>query len=137
MPATHLCIVEDDAPIAKLLRQFLDGAGFNTSVVGSGEDALAFVRRTPAPGAPELAVTGLRLVRDRRRAYCHDREMTRTLRYSDHVFVQGWRHSSGACRCTRPRSKPNICKPPPCTHRRSRACWYAKIPHYPGNTPSR
>lgn len=57
MPAPHLLIVEDDAPIAKLLRQFLDGEGFNTSVVGSGEDALAFVRRTP----PALVVLDLML----------------------------------------------------------------------------
>lgn len=149
MSATHLLIVEDDAPIAKLLRQFLDCEGFHTTAVGSGEDALDFVRRTPPalvvldmmlpgmdgvetcvalrafyPGpvlmltahegemqevialnagvddfvhkpirphvlkariqallrrnpapATELSVAGLRLERDRRRAYFHDRDL--------------------------------------------------------------
>lgn len=57
MPAPHLLIVEDDAPIAKLLRQFLDGEGYNASAVGNGEDALDFVRRTP----PALVVLDLML----------------------------------------------------------------------------
>lgn len=57
MPLARLLVVEDDANIAKLLCQFLNGEGFETTAVDCGEDALAHARATP----PDLIVLDLML----------------------------------------------------------------------------
>lgn len=57
MPATHILIVEDDLHIAKLLRQFLNGEGFETTSLACGEDALDEVRKHP----PDLVLLDLML----------------------------------------------------------------------------
>jgi two-component system, OmpR family, alkaline phosphatase synthesis response regulator PhoP len=48
----HVLVAEDDADIANLVRHYLDKAGFETDVVGSGHDALARVRQR----APDLVI---------------------------------------------------------------------------------
>jgi DNA-binding response OmpR family regulator len=50
-------VVEDEAKIARLVRDYLEHAGFETVVVGDGEAALASVRRS----APDLVVLDLGL----------------------------------------------------------------------------
>lgn len=57
MPIARLLVVEDDIHIAKLLRQFLDGEGFETTAVSCGEDALAQAHAMP----PDLIVLDLML----------------------------------------------------------------------------
>lgn len=57
MAAPRVLIVEDDAPISKLLCQFLRGEGFTPSAVVCGEDALAHARELP----PDLVVLDLML----------------------------------------------------------------------------
>lgn len=57
MSLARLLVVEDDAHIAKLLCQFLNGEGFEATAVDCGEDALAHVRATP----PDLIVLDLML----------------------------------------------------------------------------
>lgn len=57
MPIARLLVVEDDIHIAKLLRQFLDGEGFETTAVACGEDALAQAHAMP----PDLIVLDLML----------------------------------------------------------------------------
>src|SRR5262245_52672656 len=53
----RILIVEDDMEIARTLRDFLDVAGFETSVVGDGSSALAAVRGDK----PDLVVLDLGL----------------------------------------------------------------------------
>jgi DNA-binding response OmpR family regulator len=50
-------VVEDEAKIARLVRDYLEHAGFETVVVGDGEAALASARRS----APDLVVLDLGL----------------------------------------------------------------------------
>ena len=50
-------VVEDEAKIARLVRDYLEHAGFETVVVGDGETALASARRS----APDLVVLDLGL----------------------------------------------------------------------------
>lgn len=57
MPLARLLIVEDDTHIAKLLCQFLNGEGFETTAVASGEAALLQARAAP----PDLIVLDLML----------------------------------------------------------------------------
>ncbi|MBI2379816.1 MAG: response regulator transcription factor [Gammaproteobacteria bacterium] len=57
MPLARLLVVEDDAPIAKLLRQFLEGESFETATVACGEEAIALARAAP----PDLIVLDLML----------------------------------------------------------------------------
>lgn len=57
MPSVRLLVVEDDPAIAKLLCQFLNGEGFETTAVASGEEALAHARAAP----PDLIVLDLML----------------------------------------------------------------------------
>lgn len=57
MPLARLLVVEDDAHIAKLLCQFLNGEGYDAAAVTSGEGALAHAQSTQ----PELIVLDLML----------------------------------------------------------------------------
>lgn len=57
MASPRVLIVEDDAPIARLLCQFLGGEGFEASAVSSGEAALTEARVC----APDLVVLDLML----------------------------------------------------------------------------
>lgn len=57
MSLARLLVVEDDAPIAKLLCQFLIGEGFETTAVASGEEALVHAHAAP----PDLIVLDLML----------------------------------------------------------------------------
>lgn len=57
MHSARLLVVEDDAHIARLLCQFLNGEGFETNAATSGEEAIAYVSSTP----PELVVLDLML----------------------------------------------------------------------------
>jgi DNA-binding response OmpR family regulator len=57
MASPRVLIVEDDAPIARLLCQFLGGEGFEASAVSSGEAALTEARER----APDLVVLDLML----------------------------------------------------------------------------
>lgn len=57
MPIAHMLVVEDDASIARLLIQFLQGEGYKANAVASGELALTYVRNTP----PDLIVLDLML----------------------------------------------------------------------------
>lgn len=57
MSLARLLVVEDDVPIAKLLCQFLEGEGFKTISVESGEDAVIQVRTS----APDLVILDLML----------------------------------------------------------------------------
>ncbi|GII22996.1 response regulator [Planosporangium mesophilum] len=43
--AAHILLIEDDAGAARLLRTYLEGAGYRVQVAGSGEDGLAAARR--------------------------------------------------------------------------------------------
>lgn len=57
MSIARVLVVEDEPHIAKLLCQFLNGEGFDTAAVASGELALAYARATP----PDLIVLDLML----------------------------------------------------------------------------
>lgn len=57
MPIPHILIVEDDLHIAKLLRQFLNGEGFETSALSCGEDAINAVHKQ----TPDLIMLDLML----------------------------------------------------------------------------
>lgn len=57
MSAARVLVVEDEPHIAKLLCQFLNGEGFETCAVTSGEQALAQVRADP----PDIIVLDLML----------------------------------------------------------------------------
>jgi len=55
--AGHVLVVDDERPIRRLLRMYLDGAGFSVSEAGTGGDALAEVRR----GGVDLVLLDLML----------------------------------------------------------------------------
>jgi DNA-binding response OmpR family regulator len=54
---TKILVVEDETKIARLVRDYLEHAGFEAEVVGDGETALASVRRS----RPDLVVLDLGL----------------------------------------------------------------------------
>ncbi len=54
---TRILIVEDDREIAKLVRDYLERAGFDTSVAADGDEALIAARN----GNPDLIVLDLGL----------------------------------------------------------------------------
>jgi two-component system response regulator BaeR len=53
----HVLVVEDEAKIAALLRDYFEQAGFAVDVLGRGDEVEAFVARTP----PELLILDLQL----------------------------------------------------------------------------
>lgn len=57
MSIARVLVVEDERHIAKLLCQFLNGEGFDTSAVANGEQAVAQVRAAP----PDIIVLDLML----------------------------------------------------------------------------
>ena len=58
MPS-RILVVEDDPDIAELVEHHLSRAGFSTSVVGTGTDALAQIRRRPDLVVLDLMLPGL------------------------------------------------------------------------------
>ncbi len=54
---SHILVVEDDRDIADLITHYLEGAGYVTSTVSSGPEALAHVRRR----VPDLVILDLML----------------------------------------------------------------------------
>lgn len=57
MPKSRILVVEDDADIATMLQIYFNSQGYETHVVGRGQDALEFCRRTP----PNLIILDIRL----------------------------------------------------------------------------
>ena len=57
MPKSRILVVEDDVDISNMLRIYFDSQGFETHVVGLGQDALDFCRRTP----PNLVILDIRM----------------------------------------------------------------------------
>jgi two-component system alkaline phosphatase synthesis response regulator PhoP len=57
MAVTRILIVEDDREIAQLVRDYLERAGYDTSVAGDGDEALLAARN----GNPDLIVLDLGL----------------------------------------------------------------------------
>lgn len=54
---TRILVVEDEAPLARTVKELLEEEGYETSHAGSAEEALEAVRRTP----PDLMLLDVRL----------------------------------------------------------------------------
>jgi len=73
----HILVVDDEARIADIARDYLERAGFRVSVAGSGPDALAAARARP----PDLIVLDLGLPQ------IDGLDVTRTLRKHSNVPI--------------------------------------------------
>ena len=73
----HILVVDDEARIAEIARDYLERAGFHVSVAGSGPDALAAARAR----RPDLIVLDLGL------PYMDGVDVTRTLRRQSNVPI--------------------------------------------------